>query len=129
MMSNAMQGMPPQGMPPQGMPPQGMPQGGGALRATESMLNPQDMARKATAGEISPQTTVRDFLGQMGIDVDGPVSQLQGVMRNQAQNATMLGKAQTLRGGAGNQPMQRQVPGPVGGPPTGRGLDELLRNR
>lgn len=66
------------------------------LRATESYLNPQDMALKSARGEIRPDTTVREFLEGMGIDIEGPVSQFNEAMQKQVSNASTPGKMQSM---------------------------------
>ena len=95
-----------------------------------SLLNPTDLAGMKQQGVARPGMTVRDFMQKMGIDVDGPVEQLQQFARKQTQNATAMGKMNTM---AARGPQQQMGGRPPGGPgptaprPTG-GLNDLLSN-
>lgn len=118
--------MRPPGPRPGGAPMPGGPPGGDR----SSLLNPNDMAMKSAAGKIRPDMSVRELLGEMGIDVDGPVTQLSGAMRKQLTNATIPGK---LSGGGGPpRPRAGGAPSGMGGMPSqpaGGGLDQLLGGR
>ena len=108
-------------MPPSGMG--GTPGAGGARLPqapqlpNESMLNPMDLAKKAQMGEIRPGMTIRELFERMGVDVDGPIEQLQGAIQSQAQNATMLGK---IRGAP-------QSPAGAPGAPAGGGIMDVMQ--
>ncbi len=91
-----------------------------------SMFNPVDMAsmkKEASVGAgpmggMDRETTVRDFLGKMGIDVDGPVTQLSDLVKSQTEKANPLTKMQKISGGPGpggaNQGAQPPMPEPAG---------------
>ncbi len=98
-MSDLMQGAPPPMGPPS---PMGPPAG-------SSVLNPGDMALAGAKGEINPNMTVGQWLAQMGIRPEDPISEALEKMKAQAQNATGIGKAQSAAGP------------PAGGPPPGAG--------
>jgi hypothetical protein len=90
------------------------PGGGSALQGQESIFNPADATAIAGRGDINAQMTVRDVLGKMGIDVEGPASQLVKFSQDQMQKRTMSGK----------MGMQRPPAAPQGAPPgmtPGRG--------
>jgi len=107
-----------------GAPPMG---GGGALgklQGQESMFNPTDMASKVSRGAIGPNTTIREFLGQQGIDVDGPISQLAKGIGDQLRKANPLNKMKAMGGAGAPQP---RMPSPgasamQGAPPQGPGM-------
>jgi len=81
------------------------------------MLNPTDMAQKVSRGDVSQQMTVRDFLAQMGVDVDGPVSQLAQALQKQSQMANPLNKIRMAGGRGAPAPMPPRGAAPVGRPP------------
>jgi len=99
------------------------------MAANRSMLNPTDLAAMKTEGAAGSGTTVRDFLGKMGIDVDGPVDQLTKFANKQLGNASAMGKMKNIAGAApGGMPGGMQG-GPGGGmPPESEGFDGLLKN-
>lgn len=134
-MSDMMQRpMPRPGGAPGGMPG-GAPGGMGGMpnnrmKQNETILNPNDLAAKATRGEVNPQMTIRDFLeSELGVDVDGPVSQLASALKGQAQKASPLGKVRAMGGAQGGIPGERPsgggAPGmeglinTIGRPPSG----------
>lgn len=110
--------------PQQGGPPMGDP-----IAQNQSMFNPADLAGMKQTGDVTPQMTVRDFLQKMGIDVDGPVTQLQEFAQKQVQGGKALGKMQNIALAPGQG--APRVP-PQGGPPTGPperpGMRGLLKN-
>lgn len=115
-----MQGKPqmPPGMPPGGPSPGGPPPGGpggnpmGVLKDNMSIFNPADAAAMKESGEITVQTTIRDFFASKGVDVDGPITQLIQFAGDQAQKANPLNKMKAVAG---------QAPGgPPGMPPGGQ---------
>ena len=109
-------------MPPEGDPVKNM-------EMNRSMLNPADATMAIQEGKVRPDMSVREFLEMnMGIDVDGPVTQLIEASKKQLQNRTAIGKAANM-----GQP--QGPPGPVGrpafvqpgqgmGPP---GLDSMMK--
>ena len=105
------------------MPPGGPPPGRNVIKEQQSLLNPTDLA--VMKQEMNPNMTVRDFLTQMGIDVDGPVTQLEQFAQKQVQNATAMGKMKNM---AQAPPVggPAPAPGPTGPPP---GMDKLLAGR
>lgn len=101
--------------------PSMMPPGGGdplqAMKSKESLFNPADMAMKASRGDVQPNMTVRQVFEKMGIDVEGPASQLTQLFQQQMQNRTMAGKmgmAQPAGGPRGAPPAPMPSPGPGG---------------
>lgn len=96
--------------------------GGDALTQNRSMLNPGDAAMAMEEGSIGPDMTVGQWFGQMGITMDMPVTEALEKMKMQSQNATGLGKAQSMAGGAPPGP----PPGMGGGMPPPTGLDGLM---
>ena len=97
--------------------PGGMPGGAPPVDTSqESIFNPADAAMKAGRGDINAQMTVRDVLGKMGIDVEGPASQLVKFSQDQMQKRTMSGKLGMQR------PPQMPPGGPGGPPPGGPGM-------
>ena len=103
-------------MPPQGAPPMGgqggPPSGGMDVRSKMSMMNPTDMAAKASRGDIKPQQSVGEFLQRnYGVTPQDPVEKLFAAVKGQGQNATVAGKM--------GMP-QAKPPQPMGGrPPMG----------
>ena len=94
-MSDPMNAAPPMGSPPMGQDP---------VQANKSLFNPADASLMKQSGEISQDMTVRDFMQTMGIDVDGPVTQLfdaAGPMSKQMQNKGGISKMQNIAQGAG----------------------------
>ena len=84
-----------------------------AMRSSESPLNPTDMMFRQSQGRgVGPDTTIRQFLQSYGVDVDGPVSQLQKL----AQNARPQGKMQGMAGGR-PAPQRPGGPSPMGQSP------------
>lgn len=130
-MADRMSRMPSPGPPPGGgMPPMpsggppGGPGGGDPIRDNASFMNPADLAMKKQEGGIQPGMTVRAFLEQQGIDVEGPIDQLTKFALKQSQNKNMRGKAQSMAGGPGGGPPPG---GPPAGPPQPQGMAGLLK--
>ena len=99
--------------------------GGDVIKENMSPFNPTDLGMMKQ--NMSPDMSVRDFMSQMGIDVDGPVSQLEQLAGKQTSNATGLGKMRNI---AKAPPMGGAPMGPSG-PPAGPspGMDKLLAGR
>lgn len=99
-----------------------------ALTQNRSVLNPGDMAMASAEGSIGPGLTVGQWFEQMGIKWETPVQEALEKIKMQSQNATGLGKAQSMAGAAGGAP---PMPPPGGGMPGGMpqkptGLDGLM---
>lgn len=101
--------------------------GADPIGATRSMLNPGDLAAMKQEGGMRPGMTVRDFLGKVGIDVDGPVEQLTKFGQSQVQNASGLGRMRNIAGMTG-QPGGMPRPGAGAPPPEQPGMEGLLRS-
>jgi len=107
------------GMPPgggMGGMPGGAPGGGMDVRSKMSMMNPTDMAAKASRGDVRPQQSVGEFLQKnYGVSPQDPVEKLFAAVKSQAQNATVPGKM-------GMPPQRPPMPGGApGGMPGGMG--------
>lgn len=112
-----------QGMPPKsGMPPQGMPMSGGRgpspVEKNLSVFNPTDAALMSSSGKFNPTMTVRDFLTQQGIDVEGPVTQLIEMAKKQMENANPMNKMRNISADASLNP--------GGQPPTMPGVKPMV---
>uniref|UniRef100_A0A6H1ZVZ2 Uncharacterized protein n=1 Tax=viral metagenome TaxID=1070528 RepID=A0A6H1ZVZ2_9ZZZZ len=76
-----------------------------------SIMNPTDMAAKASRGDVRPQQSVGEFLQRnYGVTPQDPVEKLFAAVKGQAQNATVAGKM--------GMPPQGARP-PMGQPPMG----------
>ena len=119
------------GAPPGGLPG-GAPPGGPPGGQTPPLLNSQDSLRARARGRIGPNSTVREGLEMMGIDVDGPISQLSA-LRGQAAAASTEGKIQSAVSAQppGGPPLGAPPGAPPGAgpPPGGGGLGSLLGGR
>jgi len=88
-----------------------------------SMLNPVDRSMMKQDGQLDPNMSVVDFLKQMGVDPNGPVSQLTSLWQNQSAMANPANKMQAISGA----PPSPQGQGPEAGPSGGGGsLSSLL---
>ena len=95
------------------------------MDANRSALSGVDMAARFGQNPMDPEkTTVREYLERMGIQVDGPMSQLLD-----------WAKKQTALKQPGNKPAaQPQTPNPPGRPPvastgpSGGNLQSLMRD-
>lgn len=95
---------------------------GGMAKA--SMFNPADASMMAASGQFSQNMTVRDVLGKMGVDVDGPATQLVDLFKSQMQNRTLTGKLGIGGAPQGGPPgMMPQGQRPMGPPPQAPGLE------
>jgi len=104
-------------MPPQGMPQGAPPQGPSPVMKNLSVLNAKDANLIGSSG-MSPDMSVRDFLAQQGIDVDGPVTQLVEMAKKQSQNANPMNKMRNIANDAGLKP--------GGQPPTMPGVKPMV---
>lgn len=121
----------PLGMPLGGGGPPGMPPGGGpgqALAQNQSILNPADAVAMKQGGQITPETSVREFLESRGVDVEGPVTQLIEAFKGEMQKANPVNKMRAVAG-AGPSPGGPPMGGAPGMSPGGGqpGLDQLLK--
>jgi len=80
--------------------------GANPMQAASSVMNPTDMARMTATGQVTPNMTVEQWLGTMGISPQDPIQEAIQKIKGQAQNATPQGKMATMAGMA-----------PQGGPP------------
>jgi hypothetical protein len=76
---------------------------GDPLRKNMSFMNPMDLATMKQEGQFTEDMTVNDALMKVGIDPNGPVSQLVEFGQKQIQNADMAGKMQNIAGDAGTE--------------------------
>jgi len=114
-----------------GKPP--MPQGRPnptrqAVEQNRSVMNPTDVSVMAGRGQMGGDMSVRDFFGQFGVDVDGPVSQLQKFASDQQSKADPLNKMASIANAGGGQ---RANPMPQGRKPaveSSGGLEGLMTN-
>ena len=125
----AMMGKAPGGM--MGGAPGGAP-GGGMMR-NMSALNPNDAAVMGASGQFTPDMTVRDYLTKMGVDVDGPVTQLVDMAKKQMANANPLNKMRSMAADTslkpGGQPQTMPGVKPMvqpPGAPAPAGIEGLL---
>ena len=122
-----MPGMP---MPPGGgMPggaPGGAPPGGMDVRSKMSVMNPTDVAAKASRGDIRQGQSVGEFLQKnYGVSPTDPVEKLFASVKAQDQNSTVPGKMGMPQG---KPPMPGARPGgmPGGAPPPPTNMDSLI---
>jgi len=105
------------------------------LKQNRSIFNPTDMAMMKQEGEISANMTVREYFAKLGVDVEGPITQLVDLAKDQMQKGDPLNKMKAIAGSpAGGPPMggppRGQLPQAPGGgvaPPT-PGMSGLLKN-
>lgn len=100
------------------------------LRQNRSVFNPADLTAMKQEGEITPDMSIRDYFARLGVDVEGPVSQLVEMGKQQMQKANPLNKMQAVAGGPkpGAKPgMGQPAPMPQGGPPEAPGMQGLLK--
>ena len=70
------------------------------LEANRSVMNPTDLNAMQQQGQISPDMSVRQFLENLGINVEGPAQQLVELQKKHMQNASPTGKMQSMAQGA-----------------------------
>lgn len=79
------------------------------LRDTRSVFNPTDSAMNAAEGQGSQNMSVIEVLNKVGIDPQGPATQLRDFFMSQMKNADPLNKMRALAGGGqARPPMQGQ---------------------
>lgn len=89
--------------PMQGPQPGGDPMS--AMKQNMSIFNPVDATAMRESGEITQQTTIREFFASKGVDVDGPITQLVQFVQDQAQKAQPLNKMKAMAGQGPQSPM------------------------
>jgi len=108
------------------MPTQAKPATGQALENSRSLMNPTDVVAMTQQGRLSPDMSIRDLFSQMGVDVDGPITQLARMKADQMQKAMpsykMNQMANSQAPGMGMGPSRRQ---PV--PQESGGIADLLK--
>jgi hypothetical protein len=112
-------------MPPGAMPPQQKPPSSGTediLRQGRSPFNPTDIAMEVQDGNLDQKMSVGDFLERIGIDVNGPMSQLQTFMGRGLRNADPTNKMKDIAAAKG-QP--QNTPTQAGGPREG--FDDIIK--
>ena len=102
------------------------------LKANRSVFNPVDASMMKQEGEIRPDMTVREYFAKLGVDVEGPVSQLIDMAKDQMGKADPMNKMKSIAGGPmpgpkmgqpGGQPPQQ----PMGRRPQAAGMEGLLK--
>ena len=107
------------GMGQGGQPPGGQPPGmGGGVMRNLSPMNPADLSLMAASGNFGPDTTIREAFSKVGIDVDGPMTQLADYVQKMKQNANPLNKVRNI---AADTALQRG-----GQPPTQPGVKPMV---
>lgn len=108
---------------------QGPPAGDNPIEKNRSLFNPTDLAAMSQNGTLNPQMTVGDFIQDvLKVPLDAPLPQLMTALRKQSENASPMGKVQSMAGGEGPQgpPQGQPAPAPSQPPPGGGGLDSLM---
>ena len=98
------------------------------IKDNMSMFNPTDLGamkqetdrNMGTFAGVNENTTVRDFFGKLGVDVDGPVTQLTELAGSQMKKGNPLGKMENMAspGGPGPRPTPPGGPGQMPGAPV-----------
>jgi hypothetical protein len=117
------------------------------MEQMRSPMNPADLAAMKQSGKISRNLSIREYFANLGVDVDGPATQLVEMAKRQMQNADPRNKMKALANsnppadpvrqqmaGRGAPPPGKGAPRPPrqpqpqggGAPPQGGGLRELL---
>ena len=97
---------------------------GSKIGENMSILNPTDRTMLKQSGRISPETPIREYFGMLGVDVDGPISQLNEMFKDQVNKADPVEKMKRLGGAPGmGQAPPPQMPGQ--GMPQGQGSGDL----
>ena len=103
-----------------GMSPGGMGSGGmNPVEANKSFLNPVDAAEKVQTGMISPDTTIEDWLNQMGLAPQNNLKDLFAAVQKQQQNANPMNQMQNIA--AAGPPPGGPPPGGMPGSPAPQG--------
>lgn len=94
-----------------------------AITRNQSVLNPTDGARLKATGQLGPDTTIGQYFETMGISWDTPMREAVQKIKGQVQNASPLGKMQSMAA----QPQGPGPQGPAPGPQGPQGLEGLMR--
>lgn len=98
----------------------------------KSIFNPVDSSMMAQSGEITPDMSVREYFAKLGVDVEGPISQLVDMAKDQMQKGNPINKMKSIAGGPtpGMKPGMGQPPQmPQGRAPEAPGMEGLLKPR
>lgn len=131
--------MPMGGMPQPQAPAQGEPTPSDVVESNRSLLNETDALTMMGRSTLTPETTLGEFLGQMGMDVNAPaLPQLQRFAKAQLGNQDPLSKMQNIAQGNNVQPgagdraaQQLAQANPAmqpGATPVPNGVEGLLQN-
>jgi len=102
------------------------------LKSNRSMFNPVDASMMGQEGEVNQNMSVREYFAKLGVDVEGPVSQLIDMAKNQMGKADPLNKMKSIAGGPGQPQMGKPPMGqppqmPQGRAPQAPGMGGLLK--
>jgi membrane protease subunit (stomatin/prohibitin family) len=92
------------------------------IEQSRSILNPTDAVAMVQQGKISPKMTVREVFANLGVDVDGPATQLMELAMREREKAQPMNK---MRQFAQMSPAEAPATPPAAEPRTGD-LDALL---
>jgi hypothetical protein len=93
------------------------------IRQNMSGFNPVDLAAMKQSGTFTPDMKVKDVLLKIGIDPEGPATQLVEFAKKQTQNADPLAKMKNIAATAPQGQAQGQPPAEE---PLPAGLDGLM---
>lgn len=123
-MSDPMMRPPMGGQLPMGGAPGGAP-GGNPVKDNMSMLNPTDLAVMKGTGQVQEDMPLGEYLTSLGLDLNGPVTQLAEFAQKQVKNSSAMGKMKNMQPQGGPTPQAPQAP-PQGQPGPPPGMDSLL---
>ena len=84
------------------------------MRATESVLNPTDIAVKSARGDLRADMTIREFYESIGLDVDrNTLADAGRTFAQQARMARPSAKVQAMAQGGGSPPDLDQLLGRI----------------
>jgi hypothetical protein len=91
-----------------------------ALLDNRSFFNPADLAMMVQSGELSPETTIEEYLGMLGLTPQNTMQDMAMVMQKQMKLGSPIGKMQAIAaaGQPGQAPPGAPQAGPAGPPPT-----------
>ncbi len=113
--------------PPGGPPPQGGGDPMGAMDGARSPFSGVDLASMAGDGTVGKGQTVRQFLGGLGIDVDGPLEQLLQFQKQAGANRQPLQKMQSIAGAQAPPGAPPGRPPMAATGPSGGGLESMRK--
>jgi hypothetical protein len=92
-----------------------------------SIMNPQDAFLMAEKGMLRKDMTIRELFSGLGVDVEGPVTQLSDMIQRETQKANPLNKMKAIAGsGPMTDPVAAKMGAPGSAPASGGSLDELM---